>query len=294
MTARVDITGVLPPTLSFYAQLGGTTDVGRHRPQVEALPHDVDRITAINHALVVHEHIAPAYGVVLTDEDRGTAHHRSVERILDFVIARDGRPLDQPRAPTGRIAGNCWHFVVLLVAALRVHGTPARARCGFAGYFNEGRFEDHWVCEYWHAEEQRWVLVDAQVDAMQRSLFEIDFDHLDVPRDQFLVAGEAWARCRAGTADPEAFGLSITGRFGEWYVAANLMRDAVALQRQEVLPDDTWGAMPGPGDTVDAGLAALLDDLGMLTQAPDSRLAQLERLCADERLRVPEPRPGGS
>ncbi|WP_248580868.1 transglutaminase domain-containing protein [Nocardioides sp. InS609-2] len=294
MTARVEVAGVRPPTLHLYAQPSGATDVGRHRPLVEALPRDVDRLTRINHALVVHEHIAPAYGVVLTDEDYGTAHHRSVERVLDFVAARDGRPFDQPRAATSRVAGNCWHFVMLLVATLRVQGTPARARCGFAGYFSEGRFEDHWVCEYWHPDERRWVLVDAQVDAMQRSMFEIDFDHLDVPRDRFLVAGEAWARCRAGTADPGAFGLSITGRFGEWYVAANLMRDAAALQRLEMLPDDTWGAMPGPGDTVGGELAALLDGLGTLTLAPDTRLTELEQLWADERLRVPKTQPGGS
>lgn len=293
MSSGVEVTGVSAETLAFYAQPGGTTDPGRHRPQVELLPKDIDSLTAIHHALVVHEHIAPAYGVVLTDEDYRAAHHGSVERVLDLITARDGRALDQPRPATSRVAGNCWHFVVLLVAALRTHGTPARARCGFAGYFNEGRFEDHWVCEYWHADERRWVLVDAQVDAMQRSMFEIDFDHLDVPREKFLVAGDAWARCRAGTADPATFGLSITGRFGEWYVAANLMRDAAALQRLEMLPDDTWGAMPGPGDAPDGDLWALLDDVGALTRSPDASLGRLARLCDDERLRVPDPRPGG-
>lgn len=294
MIERVEVAGVEPPTLNFYAQPSGSTDVGRYRSQVEALPHDIATLTAINHALVVHEHIAPAYGVVLSDEDRSTAHHRSIERLLEHITARDERPLHEARPAPSRVAGNCWHFVVLLVAILRVHGTPARARCGFADYFNEGRFEDHWVCEYWHAADRRWVLVDAQLDAMQRSMFEIDFDHLDVPRDRFIVAGEAWGRCRAGTADPGAFGLSITGLFGPWYVAANLMRDAAALQRLEMLPDETWAAMPGPRDTVDDQLSSLLDDLGTLTRSPDTALAELQRLCTDNRLRVPEARTGES
>jgi hypothetical protein len=35
---------------------------------------------------------------------------------------------------------------VLAAAMLRAQGTPARARCGFGGYFGSGAFEDHWVC----------------------------------------------------------------------------------------------------------------------------------------------------
>ena len=31
------------------------------------------------------------------------------------------------------------------------------------GYFGTRTFEDHWVCEYWHA-EQRWALADAELD----------------------------------------------------------------------------------------------------------------------------------
>jgi hypothetical protein len=80
------------------------------------------------------------------------------------------------------------------------------------------------VCEYWHAGQERWVLADAQIDERQRELFGTDFDVTDVPRDRFLVGGEAWARCRAGTEDPGKFGLSVTNEAGDWWIAANLMR----------------------------------------------------------------------
>ena len=116
-----------------------------------------------------------------------------------------------------------------MVAMLRAQGTPARARCGFGGYFNDGLFEDHWVCEYWHAGQQRWLLVDAQIDGKQRGWFPIDFDVTDVPRDRFLVAGEAWTSYRSGQADPGKFGLSVMNESGDWWIAANLMRDAAAL-----------------------------------------------------------------
>lgn len=272
-----------PSSLSFYAQPSITTDVGRHRLKFEGLPRDVATLTELTQGLVLHEHMAPAYGVLLSGEETS---HRLVKRLVDDIAARDVRPLDQPRAATSRVTGNCWHFVMLLVAMLRVHGTPARARCGFASYFNDGRFEDHWVCEYWHAGEGRWVLVDAQVDGMQRSMFEINFDPLDVPRDQFIVAGQAWAWCRADAADPSTFGLSVTGLFGQWYVARNLMRDAAALLALEMPPDDSWADMPRPHDAVDDQLSALLDDLGTLTQGDPSPV-KLHRLCSDNRLRVP-------
>jgi hypothetical protein len=175
-----------------------------------------------------------------------------------------------------------------MTAMLQAHDVPARARCGFGGYFLEGRFEDHWVCEYWNAAEDRWVLVDAQIDEPQRGLFPIAFDPTDVPRDGFLTGGAAWERCRRGEADPDAFGLTMLNEAGAWWIAANLVRDAAALARVELLPWDVWGAMPEPEDVIDDELTALFDRLADLTREPDEMLAELHELCAtDERVRVP-------
>ena len=76
-----------------------------------------------------------------------------------------------------------------MTAVLRAHGTPARARCGFGGYFGTGWFEDHRVCEYWDAAQQSWRLVDAQVDDQQRGWFGVDFDLTDVPATASWPAG---------------------------------------------------------------------------------------------------------
>jgi hypothetical protein len=237
---------------------------------------------------LIHEHIAGAYGVTLSEQQRASVHVRPVERLLELITARDGRPLDVARAPEARLPVNCRHFSVLLTAMLRAHGTPARARCGFGGYFTDGFFEDHWVCEYWHAGEQRWILADAQIDARQRELFSIGFDVTDVPRDQFLVAGTAWARYRSGAADPGRFGLSLVNEAGDWWIAANLMRDAAALGNVEVLPWDCWGAMPRADEPIDDARCALFDLLAALTEEPDASLADLRRLLReDPRLCVP-------
>src|SRR5262249_28747353 len=147
------------------------------------------------------------YGVALSDERRSASHIRPVERMLDHLLAHNGQPLSVTRPVDERLVGVCRHFTVLLVAMLRAQGVPARARCGFGVYFKPGHFEDHWVCEYWKSAEGRWVLVDAQIDELQWATLKPDFDVLDVPRDRFVIAGDAWAQCRAGDTDPSTFGI---------------------------------------------------------------------------------------
>jgi hypothetical protein len=169
---------------------------------------------------------------------------------------------------------------------LRAKGVPARARCGFGAYFNAGHFEDHWVCEYWNAAVARWVLVDAQIDELQRAKLNPDFDVLDVPRDRFVIAGDAWAQCRAGEADPSTFG--IFAMRGLWFIAGNLMRDVAALNNMEMLPWDVWGAMVRPDEPLRDDQLALFDRLAEVTRAPDIAFAELRALYeGDDRLRVP-------
>lgn len=276
------------PPLAMYTQPAAMTAAGRYAPLIESLPGDIPSLTAAAHGLLIHEHIAHRYGVTLTERDRSSVHIRPVEQMLIQILARDSRPLHIARRPAARLPANCRHFTVMMTAMLRVHGTPARARCGFGDYFGTKRFEDHWVCEYWHATEQRWILVDAQIDDQQRDLFGVDFDVTDVPRDRFLTAGRAWAAYRSGTADPALFGLTMTNEAGDWWIAGNLMRDAAALRNIELLPWDCWGTMPGPEDTISAELAVLFDGLAALTETPDASHAELDRLCQDDkRLRVP-------
>jgi hypothetical protein len=275
-------------TLAFYTQPGVMTSAGRYAPLLAELPGDVAGLAAAAQGLLIHEFIAPAYGVTLSDADRDSVHVRPAEGLLERITARDGRPLAAAREPRDRVATNCRGFTVLMVAMLRARGTPARARCGFGGYFTEGWFEDHWVCEYWHAGEQRWVLIDAQIDARQREMFSIDFDVTDVPRDRFLIAGDAWALCRSGAADPGKFGLSEIGEAGDWWIAGNLMRDAAALGNLEVLPWDCWGAMPEEDEAIGDARCALFDRLAALTQWPDRAFDELRGLVRDDdRLRVP-------
>ena len=224
----------------------GSPRPGAHADALAGLPADLAALTEVVHGLMVHEHMAGMYGFELAAEHRASVHVRAVSRLLDQILADDDRPLEVTREPSARVPGNCRHFSVFTVAALRMHGIPARARCGFGGYFGTGWYEDHWVCEYWNATAGRWTLADAQLDDVQREAFGIELDVLDVSRDDFLVAGDAWLRCRAGLADPGTFGVSPMNEAGYWWIADNLLRDVAALNNMEMLPWDVWGEMLGP------------------------------------------------
>ena len=270
--------------LDFYRHPATMSATGQHAQQFDGLPRDVRELAKIVQGLLIHEHIAPAYGVALTNTQHAEAHLRPVESMLERIAAHDARPLVSPRPTGGRLVCVCRHFTLLLVAMLRAQGVPARARCGFGAYFEKGKFFDHWVTEYWNDAQGRWVLVDAQIDELQRELFKIEIDMLDVPRDQFLVAGDAWQLCRTGKADPRAFG--ILDMFGLWFIASNVVRDLASLNNREMLPWDTWGIMTREDKDLDI---ALLDRLAALTREPDAHFDELRAVYeTDKRLHVPE------
>jgi hypothetical protein len=274
--------------LDFYAEPGPMTSAGVYAARLQGLPRDVADLARVAQGVLIHEHIAGAYGVTLTEEDRSSVHIRPVEGILERVLERDDRPLTTAREPAARLPGNCRHFSVLMAAMLRAQGVPARARCGFGGYFVRDRFEDHWVCEHWNAGEARWALADAQIDDVQRGLFHPDFDLMDVPRDRFVIAGDAWARCRAGEDDPAKYGLSFMNEAGLWWIASNLVRDVAALRNREMLPWDVWGGMVKPDEEIDDDRLQLFDRLAALTGRPDAGFDELGSLYeGDDRLRVP-------
>jgi hypothetical protein len=270
--------------MTGYDRPGVMTDPGRYTRALDGLPDDPAGVARVVQGLLIHEFWLDAYGVTMTPEQRETVHLRRVEQMLAEIVRRDRRPLGVVREPAARVATNCRGFTVLAVTMLRSAGVPARARCGFEAYFRPGWFEDHWVVEWWDAGHNRWRLMDAQIDEVQRDRLRIRFDLTDVPRDAFVVAGDAWERCRTGGGDPSRYGLSGIDESGLWWIAANLMRDAAALDGVELLPWDDWGAMPGPDEEPDA---ALFDRLAALTREPDG--AGLHRFLRDEeRVRVPE------
>jgi hypothetical protein len=124
--------------------------------------------------------------------------------------------------------------------------------------------------------DRGWHLVDAQVASAPAGTYtDAEIDPLGVPRDAFLVAGQAWQQCRTGGRDPDRIGTSAAGLTGMWEVQGNVIRDLANLNRVETLPWDEWGLIPihqlDPADVnlIDA-IAAISAAGGPLRQASDA------------------------
>jgi hypothetical protein len=271
---------------AYYTHPAKMTAPGAHARAFDGLPRGLAELSSTVQGLLLHEHWAPAYKVQLTPARRQESQLRSSAQMLSQALAHDPRALDVPRDPDKRVVGVCRHFAVLTVAMLRHQGVAARARCGFGAYFRAGTFEDHWVVEYWNEKEASWLLADSQIDDLQRNILRPKFSLLDVPRDKFVIAGDAWLQCRNGEADPGAFG--IFDMRGLWFIAGNVLRDFASLNNMEMLPWDSWSVMTGPEAPIPDTTLELIDRVAELTLDGDARFTELRALYGnDERLRVP-------
>ena len=131
--------------INFYRGSGPTSDLGRHKELVLGLPADAEALSAIVRGLLVHNLEAKIRGLQLPAERMSHMQTVGAEAILDNVIILDPGPLDLKRPAERRMVGFCYHFALLHCALLRATGTPARARCGFASYFEERRWIDQAV-----------------------------------------------------------------------------------------------------------------------------------------------------
>lgn len=240
-----------------------------------ALPHDIGGLCRAIEGVLIHADWATAYGLPgdhFGPEARTTL---PIAERLTQIAGADPRPLSLERPIAGKAPGTCRDYALMLCSVLRHREVPARVRCGFAAYFKNEPWEDHWICEYWQANEGRWVRVDAQLDDLQRRHLGVRFDTTDLPPALFVTAGEAWRLCRSGAASAHDFGHGASK--GLWFVRVNVVRDHYALNDSEVSPWDAWRQAGPAHQVVPAAEQAAIDalaarpDAAMVTVPPPWR-----------------------
>lgn len=164
---------------------------------------------------------------LLTAEDILTRYFKNNEE--SFLVVR--KPLD-------RVVGNCRDFSLLLVSFLRYKGIAARVRSGVATYFVEDHYEDHFICEYFHIDENRWVKVDPQLDDLMINACGIKFDTLDISSDYFIFAAES---LKLADKNDNHGKFGIFNFSGEKYLRYKLFSDLMDLTCEEILPWEAWG-----------------------------------------------------
>lgn len=255
-------------SITYYTTQSYITDPRTYVKLFDDLTVDIPTLCHIVQGLIIHPFESHLYRVRIPKKRLGELDTRSVSLMLARIQELDASPLTVERPLLKRYAGNCRDFATLLCSMLRHQEIPARVRFGFATYFEPGFYTDHVICEYWNKTAQRWILVDAQIDDVQRKKYHVTLDIGDVPRDHFIFAGKAWLMYRNGEADPDRFGIFSSGPRGIPSIQSGLVRDLAALNKHELLCQDVWGL----ADVEDVRQLSD-DDRKLLDQVAQSTLA---------------------
>lgn len=278
--------------LDYYRTPSPMTLARNHQEIVAGLPNDIEKLITIVQGLIIHQFTASSfYGYDIPTAREAEANLRYFTEMLDRLLVLDDSPLDVKRSPDKRLVGVCHHFAKFLVAILRAKGVPARMRYGFGNYFNPGFYEDHSICEYWDDKKDEWVLVDPQFDDIWIKELNIKHSIFNVPRDSFVLAGNAWIACREDKLDPAKFGIIEDDMRGWWFIAGNIVKDVASLNKMEMLQWDAWKGMPRPNNTMkNKKTIKFFDELAPLSARPDASFTELQKIYENENypIRVPE------
>lgn len=277
---------------SYYASHSVFSDPGAWASELDAIPANLAAISEVVNRLVFHYRAGgdwAEHGITL---DRiGEIDTRYAGPMLGRVLELNPHLDDAGRAANQRMIGCCRDFTLLFVAIARHKGFPVRSRVGFSAYFMPGLNLDHVVAEAWDEQEQRWRLIDAELHAGHTDPNDgTALDPLDLGRNQFIVAPQAWLVCRAGEADPETFlvapDFDIPGTRSWPYLLHNLVHDVAALNKREMILWDDWG-ISQDWDSLTEDQMSMLDEVAKAIISPDAPLEEIGRVYDRDEFRVP-------
>ncbi len=285
--------------LSFYRMQSEVTDPGPRKGAYDDLPNGIPDLCRVIQQNVIHMWWIgeETYGFTkdaLESHERDIVDEislRTVSDMLDRIFQMDPRPFGEPRDPLRRLVGNCRDYSVLLVSILRDRGIPARARTGTARYFfpDGSRLEDHWICEFWNDEKERWQQTDAQIDHVMLRAMKMALDPADLPAGQFPTGWQCYNELESGRIKPEGIGFS-PDHCGMGYVLNKILADMASVTGDEILPWAGWeiggpdgGTQPGDRELAERMVELLrgIDELAILQEARDL-------MVTHERVKRPE------
>lgn len=281
--------------LQFYERHSIFSDPKEYLSLFDQLPDLIEQLCQIVHGLIIHRDETKKLYHFEIKERKLESETRYVYKILKIILERDKKSIIKQRSPKKRFFGSCRDFAILLCSMLRSKEIPARLRCGFASYFRkkEGKFSDHWICEYWDKTKNKWLMVDAEIGEEEKKYYHLDnFNNCDLTKSQFLVAGEVWQLCRQGKANPNLYGVHSIDVKGLWFIRSSVIRDFYALNKIELLPWDYTEFGDKPFDNISElkpSKIDIIDKISNLTINPDKNLSEIISLYkSDKRLKIEE------
>ena len=268
--------------LDYFRKMGRYTDPGPYAEMYNNLPQTIPEICILINHQIIHVFVLELYKDKLpegrTREDKKLS---TVQEMLKYLKKRNPKGLVLDRLPEERIIVACRNYALFLASILKYRNIPSRVRAGFAPYLSkEGKYIDHWICEYWDKKAERWKLVDPDV-CDDTEIFGIDFNMYDIPRDKFEFSGDAWLKARKELVSPELYG--VMDMWGMWYIRDNLCLDLLCIMGEEVLYWDGPPITKIEMEKMEENDLILLDTIAQLLRNPDKNLVQLRTLLKENR-----------
>ena len=275
-------------TLRLYLEQDIMTEVKTMKHMVAGIENNIKVIVEYVQNILMHQYWSEAYGVKVTEQRKREPFIRSFEDKLIFLSKLGYTHVSDKKANENKMMGICRDFSIVSAALCREAGIPARARCGFANYFEKGKYIDHWVLEYWNENKKQWVMVDAQLDIIQQKALKLPFDPLNVSEEYFITGPKAWLMCREGVIDQSLFG--IFKWWGYDYLRCNLILDVNSLLKLPMQPWDMWeGYKSKPIEEWTEKDYGIMDNLSRLALNVDNDFDALyEYVQLNHKIKVPE------
>lgn len=197
----------LEEILKFYKKTSTYTDLGFYKDFAKNLPDDLEELCLLQRYQIIHpinlidekirKNKNSFYGDMTKIPETRLIYEDDIFPTAQSILAellRKNPTYEIEREIQNKVHVTCRGQAILLVAILKSKGIPARVRSGFAEYSaNEGIYWDHWITEYFDKTLKKWILVDADCCCN-----DIDFDPYNLPREKFLLGGNAWLAIRRG------------------------------------------------------------------------------------------------
>jgi hypothetical protein len=266
--------------LSHYLQFSPFTDPGCYKKFLQKLPDDIETLGNLIRKQFIHRtnlyeggkkvENFPWYRLRCEDDVLPNAIS-----IINELLRLDPRGFLPDRKVENKVIITCRGVSVLMAAILKSKGVPCRVRSGFASYFIEGENYDHWLNEYWHEKEKRWVLFDA--DGTEGYINEKEINRYDIPSDKFYFAAQAWLGIREGKLKAEKF-INIAGFNGLEPVLWAIFYDFHCLMNNEILYLQTPYYVAMKFKRLKNRDFLEIDELARLMLAPDKNFDQLVKI----------------
>lgn len=196
--------------------------------------------------------------------------------ILAELYRRDPRGFVADRAVENKLIITCRFVAILMATILKSRGIPARVRAGYAPYIRPDGMEDHWITQYWHAPEERWITIDADTSLEKRP-----FDPFDMPPGTFGFAADTWLAAREGRQDANAYAMN--GLSALESLATHVFFDFHCLMNNEITYLLAPVFITSDFNKAEEEKLREIDALAHLMQQPDENFAQLQTLWETKR-----------